>query len=175
MAQLQAAGEGIAIVEPPGAEAAQRLRAADLAVASADIAERPERHVVRRRQIARATCATRIVFSATGRIPPIAAHFAVHGIVQQTIAAGQPAVGNQLHAPAGHRQIIAGVIYEGQAIQQLLVGAQELESVSIDGTLSKVPGAHRRPASARYRAAARRESDSGPPGPRPVPADSCSS
>src|ERR1700728_1224042 len=46
---LQTAGKGIAIVETPGAKAAQRLFAADHTFASAKIAERPEWDVMRSR------------------------------------------------------------------------------------------------------------------------------
>jgi hypothetical protein len=67
-----------------------------------------------------------MVFCNGGKYPPVRAHFAVHGVVQQPIAARQPAIGDQFHAAIGHRQIIAGVIDDGQAIQQQLVGAEKL-------------------------------------------------
>src|ERR1700678_3704407 len=113
-AVLHTAGKGIAVVKASLAEAAQRLLAADHALAAADVAERPERHGVSRRQIADGHVPRQNRVRREGpERTSVSADFAVHGIVHQAVAAGQAAVRDQLHAAGGYGQIVAGVIHEG--------------------------------------------------------------
>src|SRR6202789_1018982 len=123
--EFDAAGKGVSIVEASLAEAAQRLLSAHHAGVPADGAERPERHGVRCRQVAYGQVPHQDRVRCDGpERASVSAGLAVHRIVQQAGAAGQAAVGNQLHAASGYRQIIAGVIDDGQPIEQLLTGAQ---------------------------------------------------
>src|ERR1700722_18702141 len=123
MTHLRAAGEFIAVVEPPGAETAQRLLAADVALVAPDAAERPERQArhtghVTYRHVGRHD-SVRPDRPVKARVAP---GLAIEGLVEDAAAAGGTSVDDNPHTLPRHGEIVPRVVDHGVAIQQLAVG-----------------------------------------------------